>query len=126
MTNLSPANGLYDRVISQINYEKRLRVLKRRMLIYSSACTIFVVILVPFFEKFYSDMEMSGFMQYVSLATSDLDIVVHHAGDYLMSLAESLPVLSFMVVASLLVAIIFSSFRIVNSYLEIRNLHFKH
>ena len=117
-----PRADLFDRIMSKIQREEKLMIIKRRLILQSSGLVMSVLLFIPFAIKLYSDLAVSGLMQYLSLLFSDLNIVMANLGDYGLTLLESTPVLSLTLVSAALLAFVFYVAKLEDSYSDFRKL----
>lgn len=76
----------------QINAKKKKSAVYMRIFLFGSMSFIASIALVLVSREFYSEFSQSGFLQFISLLFSDARVVATYWQDFLMSLAESLPV----------------------------------
>jgi hypothetical protein len=100
-----PPGDLFNRVINRIQKERRLLILKRRMFIFSLSAVCSAIALIPAFKMVKTGFTESGFMQFFSLLFSDFKIVVAYGQNFILSLLETLPVMSLVIL--LVVVLVF-------------------
>jgi hypothetical protein len=88
-----PGNELSERIY-QVIISRRNRALRIRFWSYASAGVIAFAGLVPAFQKLGSDFASSGFGQYFSLVFSGNGALASSGKELLLSLIDSLPVMS--------------------------------
>lgn len=90
------APGLLSVVMARLVVEERRAIMRsRRHLFFASILLLSsLVALVPVFKTVYSDLITSGFVQYLSLISSDFSTVTASWQNYIFSLLETLPVFS--------------------------------
>ena len=103
----TPSADLYDRVISRINHEEKLRLLKRRLILRSSGLILSFFAFIPLSFRLIADIAESGFTQFLSLLFSDFYVVMANIGDYALSLLELTPTLSLSLALAALLALVF-------------------
>ncbi len=105
LPSAEPSDGLFDKITARLKAERQLLVLKRRLAVYffaqggSAAVFIFVI------KMAMINLNESGFIKFFALIFSDAQIVLTYWQNFLMSLLETLPVLSLL--ALLVTALIF-------------------
>ncbi|OGY40908.1 MAG: hypothetical protein A2Y82_03505 [Candidatus Buchananbacteria bacterium RBG_13_36_9] len=101
-----PPNDLLGKIMKRINQEKRLLTLKRRLFILATGLTGAIVLFIPALKGVISGFAQSGFIQYFSLLFSDAEIVLAYWQNYALSLLESLPVMSLILLLATVFAIL--------------------
>jgi len=114
--------GLYDRVVNRINYEEKTAVLKRRLILRSFALILSFFAFFPLALRLFYDVANSGLRQYFYLLFSDFGLVVANLGDYILTLAESTPMLSLSFASATLLASVFFSAKLADAYADLKNL----
>lgn len=76
----------------QIRAKKKKGATYMRIFLFGSMTLIASITFVLVSREFYSEFSQSGFLQFISLLFSDAKVVATYWQDFLMSLAESLPV----------------------------------
>ncbi len=76
----------------QIEAKKKKGAVYTRIVLFGAMTFIAFIALISVSKEFYSEFAQSGFLQFVSLLFSDAKVVATYWQDFLMSLAESLPV----------------------------------
>ncbi len=94
---IEPPSGLFERIVNRIHKGQWLLTIRRRIAIFS-------VGLVGSFAAFFLALKMvsaelssSGFNQFFSLIFSDFTVVMRYWQSFVMTLLETLPVISLMV-----------------------------
>ena len=105
---IEPREGLLGFILASIENEKR-RLAKIRLLYASATGILSIATLVPMTIYFINQFWQSGFYQYLSLVFSNGGLVATYWKELLLSLAESLPVLSIMAVLILVLVLLTSS-----------------
>ena len=121
MQQMPPAD-LYGRIINRINHEEKLMILKRRLILRSSGLLLSIFAFIPLVIKLLADITKSGLMQFLSLLFSDFGIVMSDLGDYALSLLESTPVLSLSLALGALLALVFYSAKLADSYVDFKKI----
>lgn len=121
MTNTNKID-LYDRVINRINYEHKIQVLKRKILANSCGLFISLIIFIPALSKLYSEIIQSGLVQFVSLIFTDFKMITLYFNDYILSIIESIPVMSFFAALFILSIALFTFSKLFISFLEMKSL----
>lgn len=122
MPQLTPPPQLCDKILEQIHYEQRLRLLKRKIFLYCAGLIASLASFLVVAKDFFLQAKQTGFMEFSGLLISDFHTISSHLSDYLLSLAESLPAVSFLFVCFALLIIILSIFKMLTSAAEIRQL----
>ncbi len=87
-----PSRELFARILAQVKVEERRGVIYARIGVLGTAALLSLVALVPALRELYAEFTQSGFVQFLSLLISDAGIVAVYWQDFLISLAEALPV----------------------------------
>lgn len=119
---IQPKADLYGRIIKQINYEGKLLILKRRLILRSAGFLLSVFALIPLALRLFSDIAQSGFPQFFSLLFSDFGIVMANIGDYVLSLLELTPVTSLSLALAALLALVFYLAKLVDAYSDFKKI----
>src|SRR5882724_3294214 len=90
-----------------VSYEKRTTRFK--LLFFSFFGFVSLIALVPAVGKLLSDFSQSGFYEYLSLAFSNSGSVITYWKDFVSLLAESLPVLSIVLLLGLIFVFLISA-----------------
>ncbi len=126
MISLKPSPQLYTQILNQIEYEKRSKQLKQKLIFYVSLTLISSVIFSLLFKDFSHQASESGFMQFGSLLFSDFRETLRNFSDYILSIAGSLPVMSFGLVSAAVLLVLFGAIKILGGLLEFRKLKHLH
>jgi len=94
LSDLEVPDKLFDKVISRINWEKRVTTARKKIILYSSASIFSISALVGAFYYFRVEMASSGFINYFSLLYSDFDVVLSSWQNFSITLLEALPTTS--------------------------------
>ncbi|MCX6740395.1 MAG: hypothetical protein NTZ49_04155 [Candidatus Parcubacteria bacterium] len=89
-----PPAELQAIIISRINALSNSRILKLKVVLFAVSSTVSAVAAVFAFMVFRSNLAETGFWQFFTLLFSDHEILMSYWQNYLMSLAESLPISS--------------------------------
>ena len=81
--------------------------LKRRLILQSAGLLLSFFIFIPLVLKLYYDFAKSGLMQFLSLLSTDFNIVMANIGDYVLTLLESAPIVSLSLALAAMLAVIF-------------------
>ena len=92
--NLSVPEGLFGRVMSRIETERKLVALRRRLIFAAVLLAGSVAAFAFMLRLFWLDISSSGFGQYLSLFFYDFRFIAADWQDYAFSLLETLPALS--------------------------------
>ena len=112
----TPIADLYDRVINRINREEQLVILKRRLILRFTGFIISFPAFIILGWKLLADLAASGLTQFLSLLTSDFNIVMANLSDYIFGLLESAPALSLSLALAALLALVFNLAKLADSY----------
>lgn len=89
-----PAADLFSRIMRRIHSEKKILNLKRRVIFFSFGLIISLLVLVPAFKMVRAEFIESGFIDFFSLLFSDFGAVLTCWQSFVLTLLESLPVMS--------------------------------
>ena len=103
-----PSKGLYERVLTNIDREERLRRLHRRLTFFSLAVAGSSIALFPSMEIFQASAAESGFSTFLSLVFSDADVVFAYWQSFSLVLLETLPTVSAVVLLTVTAILLFS------------------
>jgi len=92
-TYIEPSKGLLEKIIKRIHKEERLLGLKRTA-IFSTTLIISVIGFFPAFSMLSTDLNQTGFLQFLSLTFSDWSIVATYWQTFIMILLETMPAVS--------------------------------
>lgn len=104
-----PPKGLYQRVLTRIDGEERLRLIQRRLAFFSLVVIGSSVALLPSLKAFTGSATESGFSTFLSLLFSDADILLAHWQSFSLALLETLPTVSAVVLLTVTTALLFST-----------------
>jgi len=119
---IQPNTDLYDRIINKINREERLMILRKRLILNFSGLLISFFAFVPLTLKLLSDMAYMGFNQFLSLLFTDFTVVMANVGDYVLGLLESMPMVSLTLMLTTLLAFVFYTAKLSDSYSDFRKI----
>lgn len=111
MSDKEPSKELFFAIMQKIGRAHRIKILRARFLLFGTISLLAIVAFVPAMRLFYSDINESGFYEFVSLAFSDTEIVMAYWQDFAFLIAESFPVLG---VSYVLASVFFFLFSIKN------------
>jgi hypothetical protein len=120
--NELPSPDLLDRVISRINYEHKLLLLKRKLFGYAASFILSLAAFIPLFIRFHQDVVQSDLLKFFSLIFSDFSSVFSNVGDFGWLILESIPAASTALTLIALTAFVFSFIKIFNFWNEFRAL----
>lgn len=89
-----PSEQLLPRIMSVIAFEKQRKILRRKIFIFSTSFGLILLASIPAMQLFISDVNYSGFGQYLSLGFSDFSSIAIYWQEWTLSILESLPALS--------------------------------
>lgn len=94
-----PQPGLLEKILCRIQKERNASV-RRRIFIFAASALCSIVALVPTFQMVRTDLINSGFIQFFSLLFSDFKTVTAYWQSFAMSLLETLPIMSLIILTS--------------------------
>jgi len=94
LTLPQPPAELESRILSRIGELGKLKVLKYKVAIFAASSAVSAVAAVFAFMILRTNLAETGFWQFLSLLFSDYQILAAYWQNYLMSLAESMPISS--------------------------------
>ena len=106
------AEGLFEKVWTEIKKQKRIRTARRRLIVFLFVLTALIAAAVPMFSYVRTAFAESGFGRFFSLLFSDTDIIAVYWKSLALSLLETLPVTGLIVFLAFLCAILESLRRI--------------
>jgi hypothetical protein len=95
LTLPQPPAELQSKIMSRIGALSKLKVLKWKITIFATSSAVSAAAAVFAFVIFKNNLAETGFWQFLSLLFSDYQILAAYWQNYLMSLAESMPISSF-------------------------------
>lgn len=122
MPQLTPPPHLYGQILDEIRYQQRLKQLKRMLFLCGFGLITSVSTLIVVAQDFLNQARQTGFLDFSSLVISDFHLVTSHFFDYILSLAESLPAVSFAFLCLALLIIIISGVKMLSSAVELKHL----
>jgi len=93
-TAIEPPEGLLDRIMERIGRERHVLAVKQRLVVIFLGFVASAAALVPVFNLVQTDINQSGFLQFLSLAFSDFGIITAYWQNFAMSLLETIPAIS--------------------------------
>lgn len=93
LETLEPPIGLSDKIMVSIR-EKRTSALKYRLYVFSFGLLASIAVFIPALQAFKAGLAESGFMEFLSLLSSDTRLVLNYWQSFSLSLLEALPALS--------------------------------
>jgi len=93
LNRLEPPQFLMGNILAAIEIKKR-RAARLRLALFGSFALASLTALIPAVQYFIAEISQSGFYQYFSLLFSDWNLVITYWNDFVLSLAEALPVLA--------------------------------
>lgn len=122
MQKLQPKPELYHKIIDGISYEKQLLKLKRKLFFHGAIlvglCWAFVLYLISVWQQ----IAQSDFFQLLNLVFTDIRIISNNFSDYILSLVEAMPIISFGILASIFLLVLFSTIKILRAAAAIKTL----
>lgn len=86
--------GLFEKMMRRLGEEQRLQSVRRRLVIFSIVFIGSVLALIPTFQMAKTGMAESGLIQFFSLLFSDFGTVINYWQSFVLTILESLPVMS--------------------------------
>lgn len=86
--------GLLARVMSRIESEKELMQLRKKIFLFSAFSAASLPLMIFSWINFQAGASQSGLFQLASLAFTDFSTIVSHYQDFMLSIAEALPILA--------------------------------
>jgi len=86
--------GLFEKVMLAIRKEEKLAILKYRLFAFSFGLLGSIAVFIPAFRAFKAGLAESGFLEFLSLLSSDTQTVLNYWQSFSLSLLEALPVIS--------------------------------
>jgi hypothetical protein len=123
MEKLEPSIDLYNRIINNIAYEESLIRLRRRLFFYFGIFSGLLLSLSFVLKNFFIQISNSGFVELLGLIFSDFQIIASHSLDYVLSLVESLPILSFTLSSAILLVAIICAVKLFKYTFKIKELN---
>lgn len=99
-----PPKDLFGKIMSRIRKEQRTSI-RRRIIIFSIGLLGSLAAFIPVFQSARNAFAEFGFIQFFSLLFSDSEIIITYWRSFVLTLLESLPVMS--IVALLAIILIF-------------------
>lgn len=106
---IEPPIGLFEKIISRIHRERRILTIKRRIIIFSVGLVGSLAAFFPALKMVSAELSSSGFNQFFSLIFSDFTVVMRYWQSFVMTLLETLPVMSLMVLLAVIFILLESS-----------------
>lgn len=119
------SDHLFDRVIARLDYQRNLKLFKKRFGFGLAVLILLAFVSIFAWTNLYADLLRSGFGSYVSLMFTDSALVLGFWQSYLLTLLESMPMLSFIIMASLSLGLIIAMRSTIISVKEIYKLRLK-
>jgi len=110
--------GLFDKVMLRIEREEKISAVKRRLAGFSVIFIAALAISLPLWLDLFTELNQSGFIQYLMLPFYDLRAVAVSWQDFSLSLLETLPMIILTFSLSGLFVLLFS-LRLMAKYFQI-------
>ena len=117
---LNPSPELEGRIITEIKREKSLLELKKRLFWSASGLSGSLAAFTYAYRHFLIEVTHSGFLSFLNLGLSDFKMVSTNAVDYFLSLAESLPIISFGLLGLTGLFVLFLGYKLLAYAFELR------
>ena len=102
----NPSYDLLGKIMTRISEERRLLILKRRLVVFLAGLLGSIILFIPALKGLISGFSQSGFFQYFSLLFSDAEIITTYWQNYALSLLETLPVMNLILFLAIIFAIL--------------------
>ncbi len=122
MSQLTPPPKLYNQILEEIRYQESLAKLKRKILTWIIGLSLSWVAFLLLLKNFSQEAGRSGFGDLSFLIISDFSEIKIHFYDYILSLAESLPLISLTLLALMLLIVIIAAIKLTSSAWELKKL----
>lgn len=86
--------GLLDRILARIESEKSLAVMRRKIFMLSAFLLASFPVIAYSWISLQDGISKTGLLRLISLVFTDFSVVASHYQDFIMSIAESLPILA--------------------------------
>jgi len=93
---------LFSKIMTRIHKEQKLSTIRTRLIIFSVTFISSIIALLPTTQALITSFKESGFMEFLSLIISDIEIVFNNWQDYSITLLESLPVTNIAILLTIL------------------------
>jgi hypothetical protein len=123
MAQLTPPPDLQARIMDEIHYREAAAKLKRQVLAWAAWLAGSWMAFLILLQNFSRQAGQTGFGPMSRLFLSDFDIIKTHLFDYILSLAEALPIISLSLLALALLALIACSLKLLTSTLELKKIN---
>lgn len=115
LSHLQPVQAspyLFEKIMTRIQLEqqKALASVKRRFIFFSFLAATTIGLFFPVWAQFQDEMSQTGFSQFISLLSSDLNSLANTWQEFALSLLESFPFFSLTLLLSVLFLLL-SSFK---------------
>lgn len=104
MEAIEPPERLYGNILAKIEREKK-RIARVKLAIFGMTALVFISTLIPVYKYTAQEFYSSGFFEYLSILFSDGSIAIIYWRETLLSLAESLPLISLTMMLSVVFVI---------------------
>ncbi|KKR34564.1 MAG: hypothetical protein UT67_C0012G0007 [Candidatus Magasanikbacteria bacterium GW2011_GWA2_40_10] len=105
---IEPSDGLLNKILNKIKQEKRLSLIKKRLIGFSLAIFFSAGAIVPAFFILKKELFLSGFYRFLSVSFSDFGLIVVNWRDFSLVLLESLPATSIIMTMIFLLVFVWS------------------
>ncbi|MDD5547472.1 MAG: hypothetical protein PHN74_01025 [Candidatus Pacebacteria bacterium] len=100
LKEIEPPKELLGGILSKIEFEKR-KIARLRLAFFAGTALASIFGFIPATRYFINELNSSGFHHYASLIFSDGGVLISYWKEFILSLAESLPVLGIIAILSL-------------------------
>ena len=99
---------LSEQIVARINQSKS-KTKRNQVIVFGSISALSFVVLFPVVRYAVLEITQSEFYQYLSLAVSDSDIFLNNGRELILTLLESLPVLSLSILSAVTFIFLYSA-----------------
>lgn len=97
LSEINPPAGLQQKILERLRQAQK-RAIFWRLIFFSSTTILSLVALVPVLQTAYARLIESGFTRFFSLLFSDFTLITSFWRSFAMSLLETLPIMSLVVI----------------------------
>lgn len=89
-----PPEGFLNKIMEQVHRGKQLRILKWQLVFFAVILITSAMSAVPAYQFAQASLAESGFMEFASIAFTDIRIILPYWESFASALIESLPIMS--------------------------------
>lgn len=117
-----PKNELYENILENIEIKQKVILSRRRFFIFATLFLLSLISLIPAIKMLVNDFTNSGFIQFFSLIFSDSQIILNYWQSFVLTLLESLPIISTVIFLGILFVML-ESIRFISKDIKFVFLH---